>query len=202
MTPAPPPPTSARLLARLGHAAADQDAWRTFLLRYQPVIHAWCERRLPWADADDVTAAVLAKLISQLRVFVYDRSRGRFRSWLCKVVQREILTHQRSARRRTRHHATTQIPIDHCPDPASLAADLDDRLLADIERAQLALDAVRGRVKPHNWHAFWRTVVEGQPPIDVARDLGLTLYAVCQARVRITAMLKREIASAFPEAQP
>ena len=76
------PSTSATLLRRLWNPDNDEDAWRTFLGRYGPVIHRWCRRLgLQHADADEVGARVLAKLATALRAFTYDPAQ-RFRVWL------------------------------------------------------------------------------------------------------------------------
>ena len=187
------PTTSPSLLVRL--AANDEDAWRTFLSRYRPLIDAWCARRLGPSDAEEVASAIWCKLVRQMRVFAYDRRKGRFRSWLCKLVQNEITTYlQRIDRLDT-------LPAN-CPDPASLADELSDRIDHDLSLAEVVADRVRGRVEPHTWRVFWLVAVEGRGSADVARELGLTLQALCQARRRIALMLKAELERAFPEGQP
>jgi RNA polymerase sigma-70 factor (ECF subfamily) len=193
------PTTSVSLLARLADLKND-DAWRTFLKRYQPQIEAWCARRLPRAEAEEVAATVLCKLVQKLPVFAYDSGRGRFRAWLRALVENEVASHWRRPGRLPRSPNADALLRDW-PDPASLDAladDLDDRIHADLEKAEQVAALVRARVKPHNWEAFWRVVVEGQPTAEVARQLGLTVYAACQARLRIVRLLREEMARAFP----
>jgi RNA polymerase sigma-70 factor (ECF subfamily) len=81
--------TSATLLRQLASPGNDQ-AWRAFLDRYQPLLNAWCRRwGLQHNDAEDVSAAVLAKLVQQMHRFVYDPARC-FRAWLRRVVDNEV----------------------------------------------------------------------------------------------------------------
>jgi RNA polymerase sigma-70 factor (ECF subfamily) len=78
--------TSPTLLGRLRQDPADTAAWSTFVLRYGPRIHAWCQQwRLQEADAQDVTQNVLVKLLARMRTFNYDRA-GSFRGWLKTVT--------------------------------------------------------------------------------------------------------------------
>jgi RNA polymerase sigma factor (sigma-70 family) len=69
-------------------------AWRAFLDRYQALIGDWCRRLgLNHTDADEVSAAVLARLVEGVRSFDPQR---RFRPWLKAVV----LNDARDLRRR------------------------------------------------------------------------------------------------------
>src|SRR5215831_4649708 len=63
--------TSVTLLRQLGDAT-NHAAWRAFLARYQPMIHAWCCRSgLRRDDAEEVTEAVLCRLARALPTFAY-----------------------------------------------------------------------------------------------------------------------------------
>ena len=44
------------------------------------------------------------------------------------------------------------------------------------------------------WRAFWGTAVDGQSPDEVARELGLTVAAVYQAKSRVPRRLRAELA--------
>jgi RNA polymerase sigma-70 factor (ECF subfamily) len=44
--------------------------------------------------------------------------------------------------------------------------------------------------RPATWKACWEQVVEGRPPAEVARELGLTLNAVYVARSRVLRRLR------------
>jgi RNA polymerase sigma-70 factor, ECF subfamily len=77
--------TDVIMLLRLACAPPDRSAWEAFFKRYGPRIRAWCRAwRLQEADAQDVTQAVLIKLVLSLRQFTYDPSQS-FRGWLENV---------------------------------------------------------------------------------------------------------------------
>ena len=58
---------------------------------------------------------------------------------------------------------------------------------------QRAIALVRPELQEATWQAFWRTVVEGEPTADVARELGMTPQAVRQARYRVLKRLRDEL---------
>ena len=74
-----------------------------------------------------------------------------------------------------------------------LLDDLARGLEEQFERELLerAMEAVRPRVAPHNWQAFWRTAIEGRPAMDVARELHMTPTAVYVAKNRVGKMLRQ-----------
>jgi hypothetical protein len=64
-----------------------------------------------------------------------------------------------------------------------------ERLSPEVLRA---MEAVRSRVKPHNWQAFLEWKVKDRPVAAVAQELGLTVQAVCTNVARICRMLQDE----------
>jgi RNA polymerase sigma-70 factor (ECF subfamily) len=83
--------TSITLLGRLRQEPADSSAWRDFVARYRPRIVAYCLAfPLQQADAEDVTQAVLVKLIAKMRDFRYDPTQS-FRAWLKTVTRNALL---------------------------------------------------------------------------------------------------------------
>ena len=84
---------SVKRLAKLRDDPANQAVWQEFVRRYGPLIHGFC---LSWhlqpADAEDVTQAVLARLVTKMRDFRYDPAQS-FRGWL-KTVTRRVLTNE------------------------------------------------------------------------------------------------------------
>jgi RNA polymerase sigma-70 factor (ECF subfamily) len=82
--------TSLTLLRVLCQPEKDEQAWRVFYERYQPMIRRWCARfRLQDADAQDVSQKVLQRVFT--RISTYDPQRGeRFRGWLKTVVENAV----------------------------------------------------------------------------------------------------------------
>jgi RNA polymerase sigma-70 factor (ECF subfamily) len=191
--------TSPTLLRELGDPDHREAAWRTFLQRYQPLIYGWSRRTgLNHDDAEEISAAVLSRLVTALRDFVYDPAQ-RFRGWLKTVVENEVrgLYRQRARRPGDRgsghplvHQQLTELPA---PDPITeLINQLDDTLACDLRDADEITRRVRARVEPHTWQAFWRTAVGGESGRDVADRLGMTVAAVYVAKRRVGQMLDAE----------
>ena len=83
--------TSVTLLGRLQEQPANDTAWQEFTDRYRPRIYAHClSFPLQAADAEDVTQAVLLRLVAKLPEFHYDPAHS-FRAWL-RTVTRHILS--------------------------------------------------------------------------------------------------------------
>lgn len=188
------PSTHASLLRTLRDDS--EEAWRKFLAAYQPLIYRWCRGGgLQHADAEEVSAAVLAKLARALKRFDYDPDR-RFRTWLKSVVANAM---RDCWREKQRHPGAAggggtdvQERLAEVEDDSAvveLARALDDRLEGELRLAEEVSAAVRARVAPHTWQAYWLTAIEGQAAADVAARLGMTVAAVYVAKNRVGKML-------------
>jgi RNA polymerase sigma-70 factor (ECF subfamily) len=191
--------TSPTLLAGLGDPNRREEAWRIFLERYRPLISGWCRRLgLNAADAEDVTGAVLAKLVLALPTFVYDPGL-RFRAWLWTVVDHEACDLWRWQARhpadrgvgdcRSRRNLEESEAASAVDD---LVRELDETLERDLRLARQIAASVRKRVEPATWQAFWQTAMENRTPRDVAARLGMNVSAVYMAKSRVARMLRDE----------
>lgn len=190
--PAPLPQTSASLLERLRLTPDDAAAWTEFVDRYGTVLYDWCRRwKLQDADAQDVTQAVLLRLVRGLRQFRYDPDQS-FRGWLWRVAHnawQDFVT----ARRRDAA-ATGSAESDPLAGVASrddLMARLDEEF--DRELLEEARARVRMRVEPHTWDAFRLTAEDDLPAADAAKRLGLPVATVFKAKSKVVNMLQQEI---------
>jgi RNA polymerase sigma-70 factor (ECF subfamily) len=191
--------TSPTLLEELARPVNNDAAWRTFLNRYLPLIHGWCHRRgLNHDEAEEVSEAVLTKLVTALRKFLYDPA-GRFRSWLGKVVDNEIHSLRRRAARhpadRGSGHPEVHRTLEHVEAPGDvgdLVKELEEVLEQDLRLARQVTARVRSRVQKRTWRAFWLTAMESRPAGDVARELGMTVAAVYVAKNRVGRLLREE----------
>jgi len=185
--------TSTSLLGRVALQPADQDAWNTFVDRYAPKIVGWCRAwGLPGQDVEDVTQAVLAKLVVRLRRFRYDPSRS-FRGFLHTVTQGALIDALAA-----RGPITAGGDSDVLKALASVEArvDLAQRLEEEYDRELLAIamERVQGRVLAHNWEAFRLTAIEGLAGAETAARLRMQVAAVYVAKSTVMKMLKEELA--------
>ena len=55
------------------------------------------------------------------------------------------------------------------------------------------LDLVRVEFENRTWEAFWRIVVDGQSPAEVAADLDLSVMAVYKAKSRVLRRFREQL---------
>jgi RNA polymerase sigma factor (sigma-70 family) len=182
---------------------ADQQAWADFVSRYGPDILRWSRRWFP-RDAEDVTQDVLLKLVTSLKTFVYEPGPGKFRGWL-KTVTRHLMTSLKRKKRRVLP-AVGGDAISDAPNEAEALNDLTERLAAefDLERFEEAREWASGRVKPATFAAYVETAERGRKVAEVARELGMRVGSVSQAKLSVTRMIRDKITEnqATPEVRP
>jgi RNA polymerase sigma-70 factor (ECF subfamily) len=186
--------TSASLLARLRVGETDEPAWAEFVRRYGRLIHGWCRHwRLPEADAEEVTQAVLVKLAEKMRDFRYDPARS-FRAYL-KTLARYAWCDFLEARRRP-GAGSGDTDVLRALEAVEAGDDLVRRLgeQFDLELLAEARDRVRQRVEPQTWEAFVLTAVDGLSGADAAGRLGIKVAAVFKAKSRVQQLLQDEVA--------
>jgi RNA polymerase sigma-70 factor (ECF subfamily) len=52
---------------------------------------------------------------------------------------------------------------------------------------------VGAEFEDRTWRAFWRTVVEGESPANVAGELGMTAHAVYKAKSRVLGRVRVQL---------
>jgi RNA polymerase sigma factor (sigma-70 family) len=178
--------THASLFERL-RGNADQEAWNEFYERYAPMIRGWCRHWFPH-EVDDMVQETLLLLARRLKTFEYDPGR-RFRGYLKKVTNRLMW----DLKERQRGWPAAQ--GEGLLDEAEATQDLSDRLESeyDLELLEKAKDIVRGRVEERTWSAYLGYAEEGRKPADVARELGMRVGAVFQAKYSVITQMRREI---------
>jgi RNA polymerase sigma factor (sigma-70 family) len=165
-------------------------AWEKFIARYGPMIRGWCCQWFPH-NADDKVYDVLSELIFRMVTFEYDPSKGRFRGWL------KTVTHNMMAKLKRDQSSQNNDDEDDPLESLEATEDLTARLAAefDLELLEIAKDQVRGRVQPHTWAAYFATAEERREPAEVARELGMRVGTVFQAKHSVITLLRREIES-------
>ena len=190
----PVPETRPSLLLRL-RDARDQQAWSTFLEIYQPLIYRVIrQRRVQDADAREVTQEVLLAVANSIDQWEADPQRGTFRGWLTTITRNLVVNFLIKQSRHPRGSGDSDFRrgLESLPAPAG-----DESALFDVEeRRQIfrwAADRIRPEFREANWQAFWRTAVEGQGAIEVARELGISPGLVYVSRNRVMKRLREKV---------
>src|SRR5688572_11335986 len=165
-------------------------AWDQFGARYAPIIGAFA-RRLGARpqDVDDVVQDVLLGFYLKSPTFIYDPSKGKFRSYLKVCTYRAVHKRLGSAAR------VNNQPLD-AVDPEAVAV---DQVWNDVWEQQLlrrALDDVRDTMGPtKTFRAFELYVVFDQPAQAVADKLEMHINSVYRAKEQVTRMLQEKVAA-------
>ncbi|HVX13498.1 MAG TPA: sigma-70 family RNA polymerase sigma factor [Pirellulales bacterium] len=185
------PSTRVSLLLRL-RDSQDHEAWVEFVSLYEAVIYRLLRRHgLQDADAREVMQEVLLAVSRSVDRWDPDKDRGSFRGWLRRVARNLVINW---VKRGQRHALATgdsdlQAMLDRLPDQSEPeSAEFDHELRRAL--FQRAAEQVREEVQPATWQAFWRTAVEGAPPAETARQLGMSVGAVRVAKCRVLARLQ------------
>jgi RNA polymerase sigma factor (sigma-70 family) len=193
--------TRVSLLSQLRHDPADQAAWATFVTRYGPKIHGWCRHwQLQEADAEDVTQEVLARLAQKMKTFAYDPARS-FRAWLKTLTQHAWIDLVK--RRKLAGYGSGDSQVAELLDNVAARDDLLARLEAEFDQEILeeATVQVRGRVSPRSWEAYRLTALEGLSGAAAAKQLGIKVATVFNAKSKVFKELQEEVRKLDQERQ-
>ena len=186
--------TSLGLLERV--RAKDATAWERLISLYAPLVEHWsCRAWLQDADTADVCQDVFLAVARKLADFHRDRPEDTFRGWLRRITQRKLCDHWR----KTRGGPPTAGAAEQLAWMASPAEDSSEVAIAEETQVlyRRALELIQREFEERSWQAFWRVVIDGQRPADVAADLGTTANAVYLAKGRVLARLREEFAGAI-----
>jgi RNA polymerase sigma-70 factor (ECF subfamily) len=186
--------TSVSLLERLAGAPTDAD-WRRLDELYRPLLRGWVARvGVPASDVDDLVQDVLLVVVRKISGFER-RGQGAFRTWL-----RTILANRVGDYFSKQKHLPTATGdsdflrrLDKLESPDSALSRLWDRE-HDEHVAAALIKRVQGDFSPVTWEAFRRHVTKGEPAVEVAKALDLSLNSVLLAKSRVLKRLRQELA--------
>jgi RNA polymerase sigma-70 factor (ECF subfamily) len=186
--------TSLTLLQRLRQNEAD--AWSVMVQLYTPLIRRWGTRAgIAGPDLDDLTQEVFRVATTRVSDFRRDRPGDSFRGWLHGITRNFVFKFSEKRARLPQAAGGTdaQLRLQGLPDP-DMDTSLDE--VADERQAlfRRALELVRGQFEEKTWQAFWRTVIDGSSPEDVATELHLSAAAVRKHKSRVLQRLRSEFA--------
>jgi len=184
--------TSLSLLYQL--KANDAAAWERLVVLYAPLVFYWCRKlNLPEQDAADVLQEVFQVVAAKIVNFRKEQPGDTFRGWLRIITHNKVQDQFRRQVREPQAAGGTEANFRLAQVP-----NLEDEPDADDEQAyqqlvRRALTLIQCEFTAQTWHAFWRVVVDGQRPVDVAEELGMQSGAVRVAKSRVMQRLRREL---------
>jgi RNA polymerase sigma-70 factor (ECF subfamily) len=185
--------TSVSLLGILAGAPTDDD-WRRLDDLYRPLLRAWMARAgVPASHVDDLVQDVLLVVFREIAGFER-RRQGAFRAWLRTILTHRVRDHFRGQKYRPTAPGDSDFlrRLDELESPDSALSRLWDREHDDHVAASL-MRRVQGDFAPATWQAFRRHVLDGEPAVQVAEALGLSLNSVLLAKSRVLKRLRQEL---------
>ncbi len=188
--------TRISLLSRVRNGT-DGAAWAEFENRYRDLVVRYAlAQGVQHADADDICQVVMMSLAKALRNFHYSSERGRFRTYLGRVVRNAV------ARFRSRPNSFA-LSLDNSVGAADDIAggDQADALWEQEwidHHYRLALRTVRETFDPQSVKIFER-LVDGRTVDEVAATYHTTEQAVHKIKQRIRARMAELIAAQVRE---
>jgi RNA polymerase sigma-70 factor (ECF subfamily) len=173
----------------------DAETWNRVVGLYCPLVRKWCEGfGLRPQDTPDVIQETFRALAASINRFQRDGGKNSFRGWLWGIARKQVANFRRRQKAwpvgtggTEAQKQLTQLP-EEIESEQSAVRPADERTLL-LRRALVLLQA---DVEPRTWQAFWRVVVEGQAPSQVAQDLGLTTNAIYLLKARLLRRLRDE----------
>ncbi len=166
----------------------DAEAWRQFVLIYEPLIRRWVGRSASQpASVDDIVQEVISALLEELPRFQHNLRTGAFRSWLRSITINRVRRHWRA-------EGLTAIQISEMKDledPRSELSRLWDRE-HDLHVLGALLDKIRPEFDARSWDVFDRLVFSGESPSNVARHFEISANAVYITKARVLKRLRQE----------
>lgn len=192
-------PTRQSLLSRL-RDCQDQEGWREFFDTYWRLIYNVARRAgLADAEAQDVVQNTFIYLTRRMPEFRYDRTRGSFKSWLCRVTRSRISVFRRRASAKEPPLPELNLEEDDAsvwesiPDPAGDALDEVWQREWETNLVKAALRRIRQKVSGEQLMIFELAALGEVPLKQVARKLDVSLMQVYLARHRVGKLFKAEV---------
>lgn len=174
--------THTTLLARLSQGS-DGAAWAEFHERYGELIRRFARSRsMQASDCDDILQEVLLSLSKAMPTFRYDPTRGKFRSYLKTMV-----IHAIAKRMRQKSASTSLGSIEETTRNLGQDPKVENEWEAEWRQhhVRTALKVIESEFRPADVEAFRRYALQDHDPDTIAKDLGLSVDSVYQAKSRI-----------------
>ena len=163
----------------------DEISWDNFSAIYSPLIRE-CGKQ--WAlsedECDELVQEVLITFFSNSKTFKYDRSKGKFRSYLRNTARKHTfaILKRRDADKLPGNDSLLDYAFDEKWD-----AEWHNFLCAE------ALKILATEMEELSYRSFYMYVMEEIPPADVAAKLGISINAVYVNKSRALEHLRRTI---------
>ncbi|MCC7334002.1 MAG: RNA polymerase sigma factor [Pirellulaceae bacterium] len=170
----------------------DSQGWDRLVQIFGPIIYRWCRTAgIDNSDAPDIVQEVFASLVRGIPDFRRLKEAGSFRCWLATITRNCIRDH---FRKQTLEQATGGTAgLTRLQQQVELheSTTFTDNIRSPALRR--VLDGVQAEFEVLTWDAFWMTVVDGCPALEVADLTGMSPASVYQAKSRVLRRLRQRL---------
>jgi RNA polymerase sigma factor (sigma-70 family) len=179
----------------------NHEAWVEFHSKYDPLLRSYCKSlRLDEQTADEICQLTWIEVAGCIERFVYDPKKS-FRAWLRTVCTNKARDYFKKAKRdlvlpfEERDEAMRTGPSrsfgEEGPDCDGYHNE-DTVVALWRRRAEEVQAAVKAKVKPHTWEAFWLLAVRGCDMEETVELLGISHFSAFKAKERVSRHLRDE----------
>lgn len=176
---------------------SNEKAWKRLFDLYAGFVFSIARSKgLTVTDSDDIVQNVFVDLARNLPQFNYDRTKGRFRSYLIGLVNWRVTDKLRAGKR------DVDLKSQYGEDMKGAVAEDDGIFLEDEWRAaamEEALRRIKDEVNPDHFAAFVASTIEGQDTETVMNLYSITRDNLYQIRKRLTLKLKEATQAVLEE---
>lgn len=156
--------------------SGDDPAWNEFYVKYAGMIYAIGQKRsLSKEDCDDLLIEVMTVFWRRMEDFIYDRGKGKFRSYLSKIA----------------HNCAIQIYTRRIKHKNGVAEELNTEYPADVDIAMMdewrnfllekAMEKLKLTIDTETYQVFYMLFVQNCPVDEVAavtRKTASNIYVI------------------------
>lgn len=176
---------------------SNEKAWKRLFDLYAGFVFSIARSKgLSVTDSDDIVQNVFVDLARNLPQFDYDRTKGRFRSYLIGLVNWRVTDKLRAGKR------DIDFKSQYGEDMKGAVAEDDGTFLENEWRAaamEEALRRIKDEVNPDHFAAFVASTIEGQDTATVMNLYSITRDNLYQIRKRLTLKLKEATQAVLEE---
>ncbi len=175
----------------------DQVAWQEFYDLYRPLIHRYCRQcGLAVTDAEEIVAVCLHDLVNQFARFRYEASKGKFKSWLRKLVYHKVFHLLRD--RRTELVSPSQMA--RTPDVAQEQDPAWEKIWQS-EVLNYCVQQAKMQVSEEDYRVFQLAVIDGWPVSKIVEVCRLTPDQVYRIKYNVLQVIRAHARPYFEDEQ-
>jgi len=194
--------TSSSLLNR--SMQEDPVAWARLVSLYGPLVYCWCRKwGMQPADAENIGQETFLKVVRKIKSFNAAQAGASFRGWIYRIAHRSLVDYVRKQKAEMSgvggsdgQTRLLQVESEYPRDDGSESTCTSEETSLLYSKA---IELIRSEFSDRDWQAFFRVVVDGQDPCDIAEELDVSTNVVYLAKSRILRRLKQEFVGLLPD---